>query len=342
MNVLVTGGCGFIGSNLVRLLRKERPDWRVVNLDKLTYAGNLENLADLEKDPQHVFVKGDIGNRELVDHLLATHRIDAVLHLAAESHVDRSILGPEAFTVTNVLGTQVLLEAARAAKLKRFVMVSTDEVYGSLGPTGAFSESSPLQPSSPYSASKTAADLLALAYAHTFKLDVVVTRCSNNYGPLQFPEKLIPLMIANALGDQPLPVYGDGAQVRDWIHVEDHCRAILLTLEKGQSGEVYNFGGAAERKNIDIVKAILKQLGKPETLIRHVTDRPGHDRRYAMDFTKAGKALGFAPKHDFAKGLEQTVAWYVENRPWWERVRSGAYRSYYDQQYQTRLRGGAA
>lgn len=342
MNVLVTGGCGFIGSNLVRLLRKERPDWRVVNLDKLTYAGNLENLADLEKDPQHVFVKGDIGNRELVDHLLATHRIDAVLHLAAESHVDRSILGPEAFTVTNVLGTQVLLEAARAAKLKRFVMVSTDEVYGSLGPTGAFSESSPLQPSSPYSASKTAADLLALAYAHTFKLDVVVTRCSNNYGPLQFPEKLIPLMIANALGDQPLPVYGDGAQVRDWIHVDDHCRAILLTLEKGQSGEVYNFGGAAERKNIDIVKAILKQLGKPETLIRHVTDRPGHDRRYAMDFTKAGKALGFAPKHDFAKGLEQTVAWYVENRAWWERVRSGAYRSYYDQQYQTRLRGGAA
>ncbi|MBX7102023.1 MAG: dTDP-glucose 4,6-dehydratase [Myxococcaceae bacterium] len=342
MNVLVTGGCGFIGSNLVRYLRQQRPGWKVITLDKLTYAGNLENLQALERDSGHAFVKGDIGNRELVDLLLAAHEVDAVLHLAAESHVDRSILGPEAFTVTNVLGTQVLLEAARARKLKRFVMVSTDEVYGSLGPTGAFSEDSPLKPSSPYSASKTAADLLALSYTHTFGLDVVVTRCSNNYGPFQFPEKLIPLMIANALEDKPLPVYGDGANVRDWIHVEDHCASILLALEKGQAGHVYNFGGAAERKNIDIVKGILQLLGKPESLIRYVKDRPGHDRRYAMDFTKAQRELGFTPAHKFEQGLADTVRWYVANRAWWERVRSGAYRSYYEEQYRARLTQGAA
>ncbi|MFZ5471757.1 MAG: dTDP-glucose 4,6-dehydratase [Myxococcota bacterium] len=337
MNVLVTGGCGFIGSNLVRHLRAQRPGWKVVNLDKLTYAGNLENLKDLEGDQGHVFVRGDISNRELVEHLIRQHGVDAVMHLAAESHVDRSILGPEAFTVTNVLGTQLLLEASRAAGVKRFLMVSTDEVYGSLGPTGAFAESSPLRPSSPYSASKTSADLFALAYHHTFGLDVVVTRCSNNFGKYQFPEKLIPLMVVNALHDKPLPVYGDGANVRDWLHVEDHCQALLVALEKGKAGEVYNIGGGAERKNIEIVKLILQLLGKPESLIKFVKDRPGHDRRYAIDPAKVKAELGWTPAHTFERGLEETVRWYVENRPWWERVMSGAYRQYFDTQYKARL-----
>ncbi len=339
MNVLVTGGCGFIGSNLVKYLRRERPEWKVVNFDKLTYAGNLENLTELEGDTRHMFVKGDVGNRELLEHVMRQHAIEAVMHLAAESHVDRSILGPEAFTVTNVLGTQILLEASRAVGLKRFLMVSTDEVYGSLGPTGAFTEESPLQPSSPYSASKTAADLLALAYEHTFGLDVVVTRCSNNYGRYQFPEKLIPLMIVNALHDKALPVYGDGANVRDWLHVEDHCAALVLALERGKAGQTYNIGGGAERKNIDIVKGILKRVGKPETLIKYVQDRPGHDRRYAIDPSKAKRELGWAPDHTFEQGLDDTVAWYLENRPWWERVTSGLYRQYYDAQYKQRLSG---
>ncbi|RKH68610.1 dTDP-glucose 4,6-dehydratase [Corallococcus aberystwythensis] len=339
MNVLVTGGCGFIGSNLVKYLRRERPDWKLVNLDKLTYAGNLETLADLEGDPRHVFVRGDIGNRELVEHLLVQHGIDAVMHLAAESHVDRSILGPEVFVTTNVLGTQQLLEACRARGVKRFLMVSTDEVYGSLGPTGAFTESSPLQPSSPYSASKTSSDLVALAYHHTFKMDVVVTRCSNNYGRYQFPEKLIPLMVVNALHDKPLPVYGDGANVRDWLHVDDHCQGLLVALEKGRAGEVYNIGGGSERRNIEIVKGILGLLNKPESLIKYVADRPGHDRRYAIDPTKIRTELGYQPKHTFEQGLAETVTWYVENRAWWERVTSGAYRQYFDTQYQARLQG---
>ncbi len=342
MNVLVTGGCGFIGSNLVKLLRKNRPDWRIINLDKLTYAGNLENFKELEKDPKHVFVKGDIGNRELLDHLFRTYDISAVMHLAAESHVDRSILGPEIFVSTNVLGTQVLLEASKAAGVKRFLMVSTDEVYGSLGPTGLFTEVSPLQPSSPYSASKTSSDLIALAYHHTFKMDVVVTRCSNNYGRYQFPEKLIPLMTVNALHDKPLPVYGDGGNVRDWLHVDDHCSALLLALEKGRAGEVYNIGGGAERTNIVIVKSILQAVGKPESLIKYVKDRPGHDRRYAIDPSKIKAELGWTPAHSFEKGLEETVKWYVENRPWWERVMSGAYRQYFDTQYQARLSQAAA
>ncbi|MCP3138237.1 dTDP-glucose 4,6-dehydratase [Pyxidicoccus xibeiensis] len=342
MNVLVTGGCGFIGSNLVKYLRRERPDWKIVNLDKLTYAGNLENLSELEGDPKHVFVRGDIGNRELVEHLMAVHSIDAVMHLAAESHVDRSILGPEVFITTNVLGTQQLLEASRARGIKRFLMVSTDEVYGSLGPTGAFTETSPLQPSSPYSASKTSSDLVALAYHHTFKLDVVVTRCSNNYGRYQFPEKLIPLMVVNALHDKPLPVYGDGANVRDWLHVEDHCQGLLLALEKGKAGEVYNLGGGAERKNIEIVKGILGLLGKPESLIKYVADRPGHDRRYAIDPSKSRAELGWKAAHTFEQGLADTVKWYVEHPSWWERVMSGAYRQYFDTQYKTRLHGRAA
>lgn len=339
MNVLVTGGCGFIGSNLVRYLRRERPEWTVVNLDLLTYAGNLENLSDLEGDPRHVFVRGDISDRAQVEQLLSTHAIDAVLHLAAESHVDRSILGPEVFITTNVLGTQRLLEACRARSVKRFVMVSTDEVYGSLGPTGAFTEASPLQPSSPYSASKTSSDLVALAYHHTFGMDVVVTRCSNNYGRYQFPEKLIPLMVVNALHDKPLPVYGDGANVRDWLHVEDHCQALLRALEQGRSGEVYNIGGGAERRNIDIVKAILGLVGKPESLIQYVKDRPGHDRRYAIDPSKIRAELGWTPAHTFEQGLAETVRWYVDHPAWWQRVMSGEYRQYFETQYRGRLQG---
>jgi dTDP-glucose 4,6-dehydratase len=336
MNVLVTGGSGFIGSNLVRSLLAERPGWRVVNLDKLTYAGNAESLADLEGHPRYRFVRGDIANGELVADLLKTERIEAVMHLAAESHVDRSILAPAVFVETNVAGTQVLLEAAREYGVRRFLHVSTDEVYGSLGPTGLFREDTPLAPSSPYSASKAASDLLALAYAHTFGLPVMVTRCSNNYGRYQFPEKLIPLMIANAVRDQPLPVYGDGKNVRDWIHVEDHCSGLLAALERGRAGEVYNFGASNERPNLDIVHAILELTGKPRSLIRHVTDRPGHDRRYAIDATKARRELGWAPRHDLAEGLKSTVAWYVENRGWWERIISGEYRNYYERQYRDR------
>ncbi len=339
MNVLVTGGCGFIGSNLVKYLRRERPSWKVVNLDKLTYAGNLENLKELEGDPNHVFVKGDVGNRELVEHVMRSHRIEGVMHLAAESHVDRSILGPEAFIVTNILGTQVMLDASKACGVKRFLMVSTDEVYGSLGPTGAFVETTPLDPSSPYSASKASADLLALAYEHTFGMDVVVTRCSNNYGRYQFPEKLIPLMVVNALADKPLPVYGDGKNVRDWLHVEDHCQALTLALEKGKKGEVYNIGGGAERQNIQIVKQVLGLLNKPESLIKYVTDRPGHDKRYAIDPSKIKRELGWTPAHTFEQGLAETVKWFVDNRPWWERVTSGAYRQYFDSQYKARLAG---
>ena len=342
MRVLVTGGCGFIGSNLIHHLRRQRPGWTVVTLDKLTYAGNLENLAALEGDPNHFFVRGDICDRALVDQVIGLHGIQAVLHLAAESHVDRSIQGPEVFVTTNVLGTQVLLEACKEAKVHRFVMVSTDEVYGSLGPTGAFNEFSPLRPSSPYSASKAAADLLALAYGHTFGMDVVVTRCSNNYGRYQFPEKLIPLMIVNALHDKPLPVYGDGENVRDWLHVEDHCEALLAVLERGRGGEVYNIGGGSERKNLELVRGLLRLLGKGEELIRFVADRPGHDRRYAIDPSKIRGELGWKPTHTFEQGLAETVRWYVDHTAWWEHVESGAYRRYFESQYRERLGAGAS
>jgi dTDP-glucose 4,6-dehydratase len=335
VNLLVTGGCGFIGSNLVRLLLAERPGWRLVNIDKLTYAGNAESLADVERDPRYRFVRGDVANGELVAEIMRAERIDAVMHLAAESHVDRSILTPSVFIETNVRGTQVLLEAARETGVKRFLHVSTDEVYGSLGPTGLFTEDTPLAPSSPYSASKAASDLLALAYAHTFGVPVTVTRCSNNYGPFQFPEKLIPLMIANALRDLPLPVYGDGMNVRDWIHVEDHCRGLLAALEAGKPGRVYNFGAASERHNIDIVRQVLGLLGKPESLIRHVKDRPGHDRRYAIDSSRARDELSWTPRRRFEEALAATVRWYVERRPWWERVISGEYLKYYEKQYGT-------
>jgi dTDP-glucose 4,6-dehydratase len=336
MNVLVTGGSGFIGSNLIRLLLAERPGWRVVNLDKLTYAGNPANLADLAAHPRYRFVRADICNGELIADLFKTEAIDGVMHLAAESHVDRSILAPSVFIETNVRGSQVLLEAAREFGVKRFLHVSTDEVYGSLGPTGLFTEETPLAPSSPYSASKAASDLLALAYAHTFAVPVVVTRCSNNYGPYQFPEKLIPLMIANAVRDLPLPVYGDGMNVRDWIHVEDHCRGLLAAFEGGAPGEVYNFGASSERHNIDIVKLVLRLLGKPESLIKFVKDRPGHDRRYAIDARKAAAKLGWAPRVRFEEALAETVRWYVDHRSWWESIISGEYLEYYEKQYGAR------
>jgi dTDP-glucose 4,6-dehydratase len=341
MNLLVTGGAGFIGSAYVRLLRRTRPGDLCVNVDVLTYAGNLENLTDLEGDARHVFVRADIRDGAAMLDLMKRHAIDAVVNFAAESHVDRSIMSAEPFLDTNVAGTLRLLEAARAAGVKRFLQVSTDEVYGSLGPTGAFVETTPLSPRSPYSASKTAADHFVMAFHHTHGMDTVITRCSNNYGPNQFPEKLIPLMILNAFDDKPLPVYGDGLQVRDWIHVDDHCEAIDLVLRGGRAGEVYNVGASNERPNLDVVRAILRLAGKDESLIRYVPDRPGHDRRYAMDSTKIQNTLGWRPRHVFETGLEETVAWYRANGAWTERVRSGAYRDYYDRQYAVRLAAGA-
>jgi dTDP-glucose 4,6-dehydratase len=336
--ILVTGGAGFIGSNFVRLLLQQRRH-DVVNLDLLTYAGNLENLADVQADPRYAFVKADIAERAQVEAAFATHRPDVVVHFAAESHVDRSVIDASPFLRTNVLGTQVLLDVARARGIQRFVHVSTDEVYGSLGAEGRFTEETPLQPNSPYSASKAGSDLLVRAAFHTHGFPGIVTRCSNNYGPYQFPEKLIPLMIANALEGRKLPVYGDGKNVRDWIFVTDHCEGILATLERGKDGEVYNFGGAAERENIVVVREILKLLGKGDDLIQYVTDRPGHDRRYAIDHDKAQRELGWAPRHGFEQGLRDTVDWYVRHRSWWERVRSGAYRDYYSKQYGARLKG---
>jgi dTDP-glucose 4,6-dehydratase len=329
--VLVTGGAGFTGCNLVRYLRRERPGWTLVNLDKLTYAGNMESLKEVLDE--HVFVQGDIQDADLVERLCRKHEIESILNLAAETHVDRSILDPGIFVQTNIVGTQALLEAARRAGVKTFVQVSTDEVYGSLGAEGRFAESSPLRPSSPYSASKTAADLLALAYHHTFGLGVIVTRCSNNFGPYQFPEKLIPLMIANALDGKKLPIYGDGMQVRDWIHVDDHCAGLLAALERGKPGEVYNLGSDNERPNLHIVQALLRILRKPESMIEHVKDRPGHDRRYAIDARKARSELGWAPRIAFADGLQRTVEWYLANRAWCDRVRSGEYRAYYEKNY---------
>jgi len=335
--ILVTGGAGFIGSNFVRMVLKSR-DHEIVNLDALTYAGNLENLTEIEGDPRYSFVRGDIAERESLAAAFAAHRPEIVVHFAAESHVDRSVLDASDFIRTNVLGTQNLLDVARAQGVERFVHVSTDEVYGSLGATGLFREDTPLQANSPYSASKAGSDLLVRAAFHTHGFPGVITRCSNNYGPFQFPEKLIPLMIANALEDEPLPVYGDGMNVRDWIHVTDHCEGVLAVMERGVAGEVYNLGGNAERANIDVVKEILRLLGKPESLIQYVTDRPGHDRRYAMDIDKIGRELGWRPRLGFEQGLAATVDWYVQQRDWWERVRSGAYLDYYDRQYGDRIR----
>lgn len=338
MNLLLTGGCGFIGANLVRYLRQHHPADRVIVLDALTYAGNLHNLDDLQGDAGVKFVHGNILDGELVARILRDEKIDAVAHLAAESHVDRSILGPMAFIETNVVGTATLLEAARAAAVTRFLHVSTDEVYGSLLPTEPpFTEETPLAPRSPYAASKAASDHLVLSYVHTYGFPAVVTRCSNNYGPFQFPEKLIPLMILKAMAGEPLPVYGDGQQVRDWIHVWDHCAGLAAVLHKGRVGEVYNLGGRSERPNLDIVHAILRLLGKPADLIRHVTDRPGHDRRYAIECRKAEAELGWTPRHNLEDGLRDTVAWYKQNRSWWQRIQTGEYRSWVERNYGERL-----
>jgi dTDP-glucose 4,6-dehydratase len=335
MRLLVTGGAGFIGSNFVRLALAEGWTSRIVVLDLLTYAGNPDNLADLAADPRFRFVRGDIADREAVRRALAgPEPLDAIVNFAAESHVDRSIEDAGAFVRTNVAGTQVLLDAARQAGVGRFLQVSTDEVYGSLAPGDpAFTERTPLAPNSPYAASKAAADLLCRAAAKTYGLPVVVTRCSNNYGPYQFPEKLIPLFVTNALEDRPLPVYGDGLQVRDWIHVEDHCRGLWAALTRGRAGEVYNLGGDGVRTNLDITRRILGLLGRPESLIRHVGDRRSHDRRYAVDWSKARAELGWAPRRTLDTGLPPTVEWYVRHEAWWRKVKSGAYAADYERLY---------
>jgi dTDP-glucose 4,6-dehydratase len=331
--ILVTGGAGFIGSNFINYILGSRDDIIIVNLDKLTYAGNLENLKEIENNKNYFFVKGDINNNELVDFLFKKYSFNYVINFAAESHVDRSILGSEVFYISNVVGTNVLLEASRRYGIEKFIQISTDEVYGSLGSTGLFTERTPLSPNSPYSSSKAAADMMALSFHHTFGLPVVITRCSNNYGPYQFPEKLIPLMIINALGNKNLPVYGDGLNVRDWVYVIDHNRAVELVLEKGKPGEVYNIGASREMKNIDIVKLILAKLGKPENLIQYVKDRPGHDRRYAIDSSKIQNELGWKPEYDFDKAIDQTIDWYLKNKEWWNRIISGDYQKYYKTLY---------
>jgi dTDP-glucose 4,6-dehydratase len=330
--LLVTGGCGFIGSNFIRhVLQHAAADIHVTNLDALTYAGNLANLAEVAGLSRYRFVKGDITDRETLRKVMPGVRW--VVHFAAESHVDRSIHDSTPFVLTNVLGTQRLLDAAREFNVERFVHVSTDEVYGSLGPTGYFTEATSLAPNSPYAASKAAADLLVRSYAHTYGLPAIITRCSNNYGPFQFPEKLIPLFIKNLLADQPVPVYGDGRQVRDWIHVRDHCRALERVWQAGQVGEVYNVSGKSEKTNLELTQALLDLLGKPRSLIRFVADRPGHDRRYATDCSKIERELGWKPEISFEEGLRETVAWYRGNQRWVEGVCTGAYQRYYERQY---------
>ena len=320
MRLLITGGCGFIGSNFIRYVLEHYHPAYVTNVDALTYAGSVTNVADLAQthSERYEFFHADIANARQIETLLQKHQFYAVINFAAESHVDRSIDSPQNFIHTNVLGTSVMLDCARRHGVKRFIQISTDEVYGSLGPEGKFTETTPLDPSSPYSSSKAGADLLALAYHKTYGMEVIVTRCSNNYGPYQFPEKLIPLMILNALHDKPLPVYGDGKNVRDWIHVEDHCRAIFSVLLEGKPGEVYNIGGDGEMQNIDVVKMILAHLGKPESLLRYVTDRLGHDRRYAIDSSKVQRALDWHPLHRPEQGIRETIDWYVAHRAWWE------------------------
>jgi dTDP-glucose 4,6-dehydratase len=325
MKILVTGGCGFIGSNFILHMMSHQEECEIVNLDALTYAGNQDNLLTVVKDPRYTFVKGDICDQKACSDLFAKHEFNAVVHFAAESHVDRSIEGPAAFVLTNVLGTQNLLESARlswkgAWNAKRFVHISTDEVYGTLGQSGYFTETTPVAPNSPYSASKAGSDLIARSYFETYGFPAIITRCSNNYGPYQFPEKLIPLMITNAMAGIPLPVYGDGLNVRDWLHVSDHCSAIEMVLHKGKIGQVYNIGGSNEWHNIDIVKLILTQLRKPESLISFVNDRLGHDRRYAIDAGKIRRELGWTPSVKFDDGIRMTITWYSENKWWWEKL----------------------
>lgn len=335
-NILVTGGAGFIGSNFINYVLEDRDDYNIINLDKLTYAGNLENLIPSQDKKNYHFVKGDICNFELVNYVFEKYKIKYVINFAAESHVDRSILGSEIFFRTNVLGTNVLLEVSRKYDVEKFIQISTDEVYGSLGNEGLFTENTPLSPNSPYSSSKAAADLMALAFHHTYGLPVIVTRCSNNYGPYQFPEKLIPLMIINSIKNEKLPIYGDGLYVRDWIYVLDHNKAVELVFEKGKPGEVYNIGASNEMPNIKIVRLILNYLKKGEELIEYVKDRPGHDRRYAIDSSKIQSELGWKPSYSFEDAIADTIEWYLINQNWWERIISGDYQKYYEAQYKNR------
>lgn len=339
MKMLITGGAGFIGSNFIFYMRKAHPDYDLVCIDKLTYAGNLETLASVVDDPKFRFIRADIADRKEIYRIFEEEKPDTVVNFAAESHVDRSIENPAVFLETNVMGTQVLLDASRKYDVKRYHQVSTDEVYGDLPldrPELFFTEKTPLHTSSPYSASKASADLLCNAYQRTYGMPITISRCSNNYGPYQFPEKLIPLMIANALADKPLPVYGEGLNVRDWLYVEDHCRAIDLILKKGNIGNVYNIGGHNEMRNIDIVKIILKALDKPESLITYVTDRKGHDMRYAIDPTFIHQELGWLPETKFADGIQKTIRWYLDNRSWWENIVNGEYQTYYERMYANR------
>ena len=339
MTIIVTGGAGFIGSNFIFHMLAKYPDYRIICLDKLTYAGNLSTLAGVLDNPDFRFVKADICDREAVEQLFAEEHPDIVVNFAAESHVDRSIEDPGIFLQTNIMGTAVLMDACRKFGITRYHQVSTDEVYGDLPLDRAelsFTETSPLRPSSPYSSSKASADLLALSYKRTYGLPVTISRCGNNYGPYQFPEKLIPLMICNALQDKALPIYGSGENVRDWIYVDDHCKAIDIIIHKGRVGEIYNVGASCEMPNIDIVKLICKELGKPESLITHVTDRKGHDMRYAIDPTKIYNELGWLPETKFADGIKKTIKWYLENRKWWEDIISGEYKNYYEKMYGNR------
>ena len=334
MKVLVTGGAGFIGSNFILYALEEHLDWKITNLDKLTYAGNLENLKSVEKNPNYKFVRGDIADRDLIDKLLG-QGYDALINFAAESHVDRSILDCTPFLETNVRGTQILIEGAKKHNLPRFIQISTDEVYGSVG-SGHSSEQSNLNPTSPYAASKASADLLCLSYWNTHRTPITITRGSNNLGPYQFPEKLIPLMVTNAMENKSLPVYGDGQNVRDWIFVIDHCRGIETALRRGKSGEIYNIGGGNRKTNLEVVFGILDFLGKPRSLIQFVSDRPGHDRRYSMDCSRAALELAWKPLYSFEKSLETTVKWYLDNRLWWEHIKRGEYAGYYNRMYSGR------
>jgi len=332
-NILLTGGAGFIGSNFINYILDKRDDYNIINLDKLTYAGNLENLIPSDKKKNYHFIKGDITDFELVNNIFEKYKIKYVVHFAAESHVDRSILGSEIFYRTNVMGTNVLLEVARKFEVERFLQISTDEVYGSLGSEGYFTEQTPLSPNSPYSSSKAAADMMVMAFYHTYGMPVLITRCSNNYGPYQFPEKLIPLMIINSINNKKLPVYGDGLYVRDWIYVIDHNKTVELVFEKGKVGEVYNIGASNEMPNIKIIKLILSHLKKGEDLIEYVKDRPGHDRRYAIDSSKIKSKLGWAPSFTFEHAIAETIDWYLKNEKWWKRIISGEYQKYYEIQY---------
>lgn len=345
--ILVTGGAGFIGSNFIRFMLDKYPDYKIINVDALTYAGNLENLREISDNPNYIFIKSDIRDRVKIDEVFSSYDIDGVVNFAAESHVDRSIVEPEIFLTTNILGTQVMLDTAKKywsvnscdkynkeyKPEAKFLQVSTDEVYGTLGSKGMFTEATPLMPNSPYSASKAGADMMVRAYYKTFGMPVNITRCSNNYGPYQFPEKLIPLMINNCFRGKDLPVYGDGMQIRDWLHVSDHCSAIDTVLHKGAVGQVYNVGGNNERTNIDIIKLIIETIGKSEKLIKYVKDRPGHDRRYAIDSSKIRTQLGWKPKYTFEQGMEETISWYLKNTKWVENIVSGNYKKYYKKMY---------